>query len=276
MEIEAVINTIQAGYTANGEWKITTNTLLKLLGIDTVDFYRILYTLQYKLNYSEALQSFNQDSVGDLVTLLEALTSELNPGAGWDVEKALGAFYLPYRLRVTLTDKFIINVSQIFAVHAIDWEQVELMFRYKGNLWGTYQLYIESFFSFSTIIHSAIADFIREEPIVLERTAERYLESLFHCHLLSWEKLFYPLFLVLEKHFEQSVPEVDTEEDDPLMSAKKIFGITAVHFEIKFLKKRYKDLMKLYHPDLNPHGLEEAKKINNAYTILLAACVQKL
>jgi DnaJ-class molecular chaperone len=51
--------------------------------------------------------------------------------------------------------------------------------------------------------------------------------------------------------------------------AKQIFEIKG-DFNASTLKKRYRELMKKYHPDINPNGLEKSQQINLAYTILLS------
>jgi curved DNA-binding protein CbpA len=36
------------------------------------------------------------------------------------------------------------------------------------------------------------------------------------------------------------------------------------------LRRRYRELMKRYHPDVNPSGLERCKEINAAYAVLMS------
>ena len=39
------------------------------------------------------------------------------------------------------------------------------------------------------------------------------------------------------------------------------------------LRAQYKELMKRYHPDVNPQGLRACQRINEAYSLLLASVV---
>ena len=53
--------------------------------------------------------------------------------------------------------------------------------------------------------------------------------------------------------------------------AMRLFGLFGRALTPELLKKRYRALMKQYHPDLNPGGLERSKQVNTAYTVLLAS-----
>ena len=63
----------------------------------------------------------------------------------------------------------------------------------------------------------------------------------------------------------------DKKNDSKVKNALKIFSLSD-DFSEKILKKRYKELVKKYHPDLNRNFLNKdskIKEINNAYNFLL-------
>ena len=72
----------------------------------------------------------------------------------------------------------------------------------------------------------------------------------------------------IKKHKKNSEPK---KNNSRLEKALKIFSLNNDFNEIK-LKKRYKELVKKYHPDLNKNFLNKdnkIKEINKAYNILL-------
>ena len=47
-------------------------------------------------------------------------------------------------------------------------------------------------------------------------------------------------------------------------------GFSQPGFSIEELRGRYRELMMLYHPDVNPAGLERCKDISVAYSLLMS------
>ena len=273
MNWDSLINTILNRYSRTGDWNITTTELIQLLGINTAAFYRILYSLKDKLHYPEALDGFCRDTTGELITLLEALSKDDGYTAYPDVEQAFcrAGLFLPYKLRLELTEFFIDSINRIIKRHNIDFEEAEDMLRHKKGLRQVCELYLSVHFDFITILTETAEAFQKQinTHTCLKQTSIHYLEDIFKRHLLDWEKLFYPVFAELENHFKN---DTVTEEPvtEPLAEARSLFALKGNNCEPVLLKKRYKELMKMFHPDINPAGLEKAKKINIAYALLLS------
>jgi hypothetical protein len=268
--LQALIAAILARINLQGEWNITTAELFSLAGADAAHFYRILYSLKNKIHYMDALVHFNQDTTGDLITLIEALTGQVS-GANSPVEQAFVAagLFLTHDQQVSLCESLISRVSALVASHPIDYEDATQMHIFKKNLWQTYLLYRDTYFSFPALIEATVDTFCVDGQ-VRRQTIQRYLGDLFRRHLLDWDKLFAPLYERMEKYFGAAPEETTIPADEPLEKAKKLFGISRQIPSLSALKKQYKQLMKMYHPDLNPAGLENAKSINIAYALLLA------
>jgi curved DNA-binding protein CbpA len=56
----------------------------------------------------------------------------------------------------------------------------------------------------------------------------------------------------------------------PMLRARRLLGLEGGVLDLRRLKSRYKSLMKVYHPDLNPQGLRRCQEINAAYALLAA------
>jgi hypothetical protein len=54
-------------------------------------------------------------------------------------------------------------------------------------------------------------------------------------------------------------------------AARRLLGLNVSQPTKKELQAAYRSLMRKYHPDVNPDGLEMAKKINRAYGLLLSS-----
>ena len=52
--------------------------------------------------------------------------------------------------------------------------------------------------------------------------------------------------------------------------ARRAMGLGAEPLTLERLKSRYKQLMKRFHPDVNPSGLRRCQEINVAYSTLVA------
>ena len=60
-------------------------------------------------------------------------------------------------------------------------------------------------------------------------------------------------------------------EPDVVEAARRALGVAGLPLSRRLLRDRYRALMKRFHPDVNPGGLELAKDINAAYSRLLDA-----
>ena len=59
------------------------------------------------------------------------------------------------------------------------------------------------------------------------------------------------------------------QHDGAVTQAREVLGV-AGPLTREILRDRYRRLMKRFHPDLNPRGLEKSKEINTAYAVLSA------
>jgi curved DNA-binding protein CbpA len=56
-----------------------------------------------------------------------------------------------------------------------------------------------------------------------------------------------------------------------LERARRVLELDGRPLDVAELKRRYKRLMKRFHPDVNPGGLRRCQEINAAYALLLSA-----
>lgn len=264
--LKDLINQIKIRCDHEGRWEIKAEEVMTTLRIDPVDFCRTVYTNEGSLPFSGTVKNFTHETVGELISLVEHLTGEA-------VDRCFTreGLFLPGDIRIDITENFLFAVNRAIAVHRIQYEEMEGMLRHTKNFHRAFLIYLEEYFVLSQLKEEAFEEFSRQHATdeYSYYNIMRYIELLFQKHILDWEQLFYPLYLRLRNIF---IIEEQQEEpvDEDLKEALDHLELAALPEKSKVLKEQYKQLMKKYHPDLNPEGLEKSKRINNAYAFLLS------
>ncbi|MCX7030233.1 MAG: J domain-containing protein [Spirochaetes bacterium] len=270
-----------------GCWAISSDETARLLGVDAVRFWREVNALRHRISFGDAIDGFSQDTVGDLVTVLERL---LGPG----VEAALtrAGLFLPYKLGVQLADHLQYRARGFAAAHELRAEDLDGMVRHAGSVRAAIGIYLETHVDLDAILDSCAESFrtVQGLPPVARETAVRWLRRMFEKHVLDRRSLF----TLLEERLRLAAAEmghVDPEDraqaggqpgpGESRQSARQAwalrvmgFGGTGEALDADALRVRYRQLMMRHHPDVDPSGLERCKDVNVAYSLLIAGVAE--
>jgi hypothetical protein len=279
-----VIARIVGMASGDGTWSLQASELRALLGMGAVEFHRRLYTAQAAGNRLVGLeivgQGFSQENVGELVSLLELL-------CGSGVEQLLwrAGIFFPHPEQVELMGCFLSEAGEAQARHRLEEGEFAAMLRTFGGFERAREVYREEYFPLEELLERSARRYCAGGafglPELARANARRLLEFFFRKHLLQTERLFEHLY---DRLFEQAVREgyaqrpqaegragrrpVGRQADTPAMQARRLLSLEGGTLDLRRLKSRYKALMKIYHPDLNPQGLRRCQEINAAYALL--------
>ena len=281
---------------AGQAWSLRASELRGLLGLGSAEFHRGLYAAQAAGNRLVGLDtvggSFSQSNVGELVSLLELF-------CGREVEEPLerAGIFFPQPEQVEIMGCFLGEAAEVLARHLLEAEQFSAMLRAFGSFQRARGVYREEYFPLEELMERAAHRYCAGRsfglPGLARANARRLLEYFFRKHVLETESLFASLY---ERLHEQAVREGFAERapepgqragrhqawagrpgagrvgalDTPVLRARRLLGLEGGTLDQRRLKSRYKTLMKIYHPDLNPQGLRRCQEINAAYSLLAA------
>jgi hypothetical protein len=271
-----------------GAWTITSDEVIAALGVPPVAFWRAVHSLRMKVAFSDAVDGFSQDSVGDLVTVLESLSGS----AAVDAMGRAGLF-IQHELGVELTETFLTDVGRFCAAHDINTDELAAMIRHAGSVRGGIAIYLGEYVDRELLIEGAAEAFRYRfaMPDVAQATAARYVRNLFTRHILDGAQVV--TVLVERLRLAAAVMGfVDPEDDarrrrargadgagardsngpaaDRRTWAFRVMGLPAEDMTADDLRRRYRTLMMRHHPDVDPAGLELCKDVNVAYALLIS------
>jgi hypothetical protein len=262
-----------------GTWRVGSDETARLLGVDLVSFWREANDLRRRISFGDAIDGFSQDTVGDLVTLLERLV-------GPSAEEALvrAGLFLPHRLGVELAERLQRACRAFAASHEVRSDDLEGMIRHAGSVRAAVGFYLETYADLGGVIAQCAEAFRCEEglPPVARATAERWLRHLFAKHVLERRSLF----TLLEQRLRLAAaraghvdpePRERAEAAAPRRPARRAWALRVMGFvgaggdpDAADLRVRYRQLMMRHHPDVDPSSLERCKDVNVAYALLIS------
>jgi len=283
--LAALQERIRAQALAGREWGLQASELPGLLGLRSADYYRRLYAAERSgnrlVNLGSASGRYSQENVGELVSLLELFCGS----AAESSLRELGVFF-PHPEQVEIMDRLLGEVGEALGAHRLEEAQFSAMLRAFGGFERARRVYREEHFPLEGLLDRAADRYCAGRSFGLPELARlnvrRLLEFFFRKHVLEAESLFASLY---ERLREQAVregylprqPEAERragraarEELTPAASARRLLDLEEGELDRRRLKSRYKTLMKIYQPDLNPQGLRRCQEINAAYALLLS------
>lgn len=240
--------------------------------IDLADFYRAAHTAGVA-----GMKRFDTGSVGELITLLETLGCRDADGHLRDA----GA-YLNHDDHLELTDLLTRAYAHAVVVHTADVETFKQMLFALCTYAAARDTYESTYFPPEELIGTALDRWGRGSE--RRHLAERYLTTLIRRELVCLETVAPALVELLrtvarhegylraipnDEHarFDRRTDEFGLSGDGAQSRALRVLGLSE-NASPKKLKQRYRELMRRYHPDINPDGLEESKRITWAYAVL--------
>lgn len=264
--IDELLEIIRLRFSESGTWKISVAEFMKATGLRQEEFYRKLYIHRNRI-YEIAPSEFSPENVQDMVLLL----SELYGQDAVSLFEETGII-LSFDAQTVLMEIFVFKISQNLGRHEIDISEFRAMLRAFNSVNRAVAAYIEYFFDLKQLVEKIAQDFSRQRYQMFHQLAERnaseYLKRLMRTKVFSAEGLLSFVESRLRraadggKSVERRAPESDIEK------ALKTFGMSEIPETGEQLRASYMVLVKTYHPDVNPSGLEICQQINNAYALL--------
>jgi hypothetical protein len=265
----------------SGEWCVTPEQLMSLLGVEPVAFWRALHGVRDRVSFVDAVDGWSSETAGDLVTLLERL------GAA-DAEETLAraGLFVPYRLGIELIEELLFRARLFSAAHVVRAEDLEAMVRHAGSVKAALGIYLGEHVDIEALVEECAESFrvLQGLPASGQATAARYLRRALERHVVDRRALF----VMLEERLSLAAAQrgfVDPEDrraagsrpdegggQPPTRSswARRVMGFAGREFTAADLRGRYRQLMMRHHPDADPGGLERCKDVNVAYSLLIA------
>lgn len=291
--LDSIISLILSHVEPDGRWSVATDELISAGGVPLQDFYGTMYRLDRRVGFSEGLRGFSEETAGELVTLLEAFYGDRTEAAFTDA-----GLFLPHEHRLELMELLLSEAGAACSRHTLELETFWEMVRVFGSFRKAVDTYLEEYLKPDAVIEAAADAFCaaRGEESQRRCLALEHLALLFRRHIVSRESLFAPIeaeftrsafargyFTAREKTFRYDgdggradgrnrTGRQDGSPDRELSGALRLFSLPESDLSRELLKKRYRDLVRRYHPDLNPEGLEMTKRLNTAYAMLLSRC----
>ncbi|MBI9104536.1 MAG: J domain-containing protein [Spirochaetales bacterium] len=272
---------------ARGSWSLSRDRILDLLETDIRDVYGLITSSPDPL-VSFKTSHFSARDAGELVSLLECLGFSEAPETLWKA-----GIWIPYEIQIELQELLLHEVVTARKNHSVDYDTFLVIFDHYSKFIRALQVYAAEFFPMEIFMKQGIETLLRNHPETHAATISLLLRKLagelFRREIIPLWNLLWPIFdqlkdyLIRINRMAEPEPEANDQtgtreegageknHEAALSKARKIFGFGGSE-KIKEgqLKKRYKESMKKYHPDVNPEGLEFSKKINIAYALLLS------
>ena len=272
--LETILTTLKQRILSTGSWTLSLNELEAL--IDPVTLYRAVYEL--KLIGRDA---YTSSSAGELVGLLERAVA---PDAELQLRDA--GLFLGHDDRISLTERFVRHVRRAIVLHIPDPEMFRGMVRHFKRYGIAEQAYCDTYLSMEPIIDACSTEHAegRESAAVHQLTAKWYLRTLVDRRIIVPADLGPALFDLLRSigRQEGALPRIAADDQgatagaqagivDDRAGALALFELRPAYPSRAEIQSRYRRLMRRFHPDINPEGLDMAKRINAAYAVLLTS-----
>lgn len=278
-----LITEIRRQEAAGHAWELAPADLQRILGLTPEQYYREMYAAQMAghplISLDLATERFSQDSVLPLVSLLEHL-------CGAEAELALerAGIFFSHDQQAEVTAEFLGAAAATVRAHEFQDEDFAAMLRVFGSLARARQTYLDHYFDLDEVRRGAARRYCAAHdftiPELALRNAEGVLRYLFSKHVLRADSIFGSLhdaFLAaaVSAGFADEPPRGERRPppytvDATADQARRAMGLDSEPLTLERIKARYKQLMKRFHPDVNPRGLRRCQEINVAYSTLVA------
>lgn len=282
--LDALVQLMTSRIDESGDWRVSSEELIAALRVDPVPFWRAVHAARDRIGFAEAVDGFSQETCGDLVTVLERLHG---PGAEQALTRA--GLFLPYELGIDLMEELHRRIERFTAAHRIDDDELAAMIGFAGSVTGAIAIYLDEHVDLEALIDECGSSFAaaRAMPAAGNRTAARCLRELVRRHMIEKRSLLAGLerrlrLAARRMGYRDPEPEGETAgaagaagagcrvDEARAAWAARVMGLPDQSLAADALRRRYRELMKRYHPDVNPSGLERCKEINAAYAVLMS------
>ncbi len=272
----------------HGTWRLDRDALASRF--DPVAFYRALYQTGQL-----GVEAYGPDNVGELSDLMTVITSE-----PWDRPLRDAGLLLTHEDRIDLTERLVRAITTAVVLHVPEPETFRAMLHDARRFDEALRLYCDTFLPEDAVQKRCVCDYLGVRGVehdvrraaALGSTAAAYLRQLFIRHVVDLRSLAAALMEILQTVARHEgylrAPRIDDEQSgtrpnghprgaslaDRRDAALRVLGLhgRADHrVDPRSVRDAYRRLMRRYHPDVNPNGLEMAKRITNAYAEVLGS-----
>lgn len=256
-------------------WSISMERLAELLQLSKEDFYRKIYNFKTSKPDRETRLGFTEID-GDY--FCEFLQYCLNI-TGIQDRLATAGIYFDERVLYEIRENFKHIVQESLERHDLDKDTLLLLATASQDYDDAVDSYISDKFEIDFFLDRCIFEFMSFRRIHPETGADvflrDYLRALIPTRILNLrditkefrERSYYELFGDFRKD------KTKKRKAKPHYSRELFELITYFNLEDGFtkddLKKKFKELLKKYHPDINKRGLEKTKEIIENYNKLI-------
>jgi hypothetical protein len=277
--LETVVGLIASRAEASGGWTVQSTEVRDSLGLTQLDYYRALYAAatadRSVLDLGDITGGFSSEAPEVLLAVLEVFC-----GAQAEPRLARAGIFFPHSNRVDILETFVGTMADAVAAHALDPEAFGAMLRSFRRFDSARAAYIAEHFPLRSIIEEAVERYCGcrdfDIPALARANVSGLIAFFFRRHVLEEAALFAGVSarlyrIALDQGYAQQAERPATEEPpDPFEAARRVLGVAGLPLSRTVLRDRYRALMKRYHPDVNPRGLDKAQEINAAYSLLLS------
>jgi len=282
--IEELLEEIRS-LTIGENWRISLEQALGFVEQSREEYYQFAYARLRRSGVLEISDYFSRDNAGDLI---QFLGNSIHPEAESLFFQA--GYYFNEGILQDWREFFISVAMSRMLSEAVDREELEISLAGCRLFQDAALFYCHSVFNTEELIQFSLNLFL-EKSGAENHALSRFLlrEDIRYCldrRLIRWEDLYRTVFRKLHDkaaswRILNGTPFWDEEFQRRTLSGEVKEALQVLEFtgaelpDKESLRKRYRGLMKKYHPDINPEGLEKARKINEAYTLALGeACLR--
>lgn len=247
-------------------WNISNEKLIEVMGIRKEDFYRSLYSLRRNHSQNLNLRSFSEKE-GDLLCLL---LQQILRRADIEEEFLKSGVYFPEASLIELGQILVELIQSTLKKHKLDKELFHLLVSSTKQFDDAFDSYFEDKFDLEILYERSISIFTNSRNIDTSFGADiflkKHLQDLIKYNKISLKKItqeyrqrfYYELFGKFKR---------EGKMDSDTRKLLEFFQLED-NATLKDLKKRFKELLLVYHPDVNKDGHAKTQEIIENYNKL--------
>ncbi len=270
-ELEDLIAELQL-QTDHFSWTISNDSLMNVLGLRKEDFYRELYSFRKHHSQSLSLKEFTEKE-GDLLCsfLKQIYKSDLIE----DLFLKAGLYFNDSSLQ-ELEIYFKIYLQNALRKHKLDRELIQLLIGATVNFDDAFDSYFEDKFEIDFLVVRSVQNFISDKGIDFQSGSEDYLRKSLLDKIKAkkiklneltdeYKERFY--YEIYGHHKQDGRSKKRTKMDSEKNQLLEYFKLSE-ESTLKDLKKSFKEMLLIFHPDVNKDGLEKTQEIIENYNKL--------
>lgn len=247
-------------------WNISNEKLIEVMGIRKEDFYRSLYSLRRNHSQNLNLRSFSEKE-GDLLCIL---LQQILRRADIEEEFLKSGVYFPEASLIELGQILVELIQSTLKKHKLDKELFHLLVSSTKQFDDAFDSYFEDKFDLEILYERSISIFTNSRNIDTSFGADiflkKHLQDLIKYNKISLKKItqeyrqrfYYELFGKIKR---------EGKMDSDTRKLLEFFQLED-NATLKDLKKRFKELLLVYHPDVNKDGHAKTQEIIENYNKL--------